>query len=46
MPAVIERVREAITLQPGWRELLGRLDAEIAPGAPAVRDALEAAGGA
>ena len=30
-------------LQPGWRELLGRLDAEIAPGAPALRAALDAA---
>ena len=39
-----ERVREAIRLQPGWRELLGRLDAEIAPGAPALREALEDAG--
>jgi uncharacterized Ntn-hydrolase superfamily protein len=46
LPTALERVREAITLQPGWRELLGRLDAEIAPGAPAVREALEAAGGA
>jgi hypothetical protein len=33
-------VREAIRLQPGWRELLGRLDPEIAPGAPALRAAL------
>jgi uncharacterized Ntn-hydrolase superfamily protein len=46
LPTALERVREAIRLQPGWRELLGRLDAEIAPGAPAVREALEAAGGA
>jgi uncharacterized Ntn-hydrolase superfamily protein len=45
LPTALERVREAIRLQPGWRELLGRLDAEIAPGAPAVRAALEAAGG-
>jgi uncharacterized Ntn-hydrolase superfamily protein len=41
MPTALERVREAIRLQPGWRELLGRLDAEIAPGAPALREALE-----
>ena len=41
LPTALERVREAIRLQPGWRELLGRLDAEIAPGAPAVREALE-----
>jgi len=46
LPTALERVREAIRLQPGWRELLGRLDAEIAPGAPAVREALEEAGGA
>jgi uncharacterized Ntn-hydrolase superfamily protein len=44
LPTALERVREAIRLQPGWRELLGRLDAEIAPGAPALREALEAAG--
>jgi uncharacterized Ntn-hydrolase superfamily protein len=46
LPTALERVREAIRLQPGWRELLRRLDAEIAPGAPAVREALEEAGGA
>ena len=44
MPTALERVREAIRLQPGWRELLGRLDSEIAPGAPAVLEALEDAG--
>ena len=42
LPTALERVREAIRLQPGWRELLGRLDAEIAPGAPAL---LRGAGG-
>jgi hypothetical protein len=31
-------VREAIRLQPGWRELLGAWTPEIAPGAPAVRE--------
>ena len=46
MPTALARVREAIRLQPGWRELLGRLDPEIAPGAPAVVQALEDAGGA
>jgi uncharacterized Ntn-hydrolase superfamily protein len=46
LPTALERVREAIRLQPGWRELLGRLDAEIAPGAPAVWEALQEAGGA
>jgi uncharacterized Ntn-hydrolase superfamily protein len=46
LPTALDRVREAIRLQPGWRELLGRLDAEIAPGAPAVREALDEADGA
>jgi hypothetical protein len=41
MPTALERVRAAIRLQPGWRELLGRLEPEIAPGAAAVRDALD-----
>jgi uncharacterized Ntn-hydrolase superfamily protein len=45
MPTALERVREAVRLQPGWRELLGRLDPEIAPGAPAVRQALADDGG-
>jgi uncharacterized Ntn-hydrolase superfamily protein len=35
-----ERVRSAIEMHSGWRDLLARLDADIAPGAPAVRDAL------
>jgi uncharacterized Ntn-hydrolase superfamily protein len=33
-------VRQAIGIHPGWRELLGRLEHEIAPGAEAVRRAL------
>ncbi|HEX5900083.1 MAG TPA: DUF1028 domain-containing protein [Solirubrobacteraceae bacterium] len=44
LPTALQRVREAIRLQPGWRELLDRLDAEIAPGAAIVLEALEAAG--
>ncbi len=44
MPTALQRVREAIRLQPGWRELLERLDAEIAPGASVVLEALEDAG--
>jgi uncharacterized Ntn-hydrolase superfamily protein len=36
----LERVREAIRLQPGWAELLERLDPEIAPAAATVREAL------
>jgi uncharacterized Ntn-hydrolase superfamily protein len=41
LPTAVDRVRAAIALQPGWRELLRRLDPEIAPGAPAVRAALD-----
>jgi uncharacterized Ntn-hydrolase superfamily protein len=37
----LDQVREAIRLQPGWRELLDRLEPEIAPGAAAVREALD-----
>ena len=33
-------VRGAIELHDGWRELLARLDPEIAPGAEPVREAL------
>ena len=36
----VGKVREAIALHPGWRDLLERLSAEIAPSAAAVRDAL------
>ncbi len=36
----LERVREAIAIQPGWSELLPRLDEEIAPGAAEVVRAL------
>jgi uncharacterized Ntn-hydrolase superfamily protein len=43
LPTALQRVREAIRLQPGWRELLDRLDGEIAPGAAVVLEALEAA---
>jgi uncharacterized Ntn-hydrolase superfamily protein len=41
LPTGLDRVRAAIALQPGWRDLLGRLSPEIAPGAAAVRAALE-----
>ena len=37
----VDQVREAIRIQPGWRELLGRLEPEIAPGAAVVLEALE-----
>ena len=36
LDAGVEQVREAIALQPTWRELLGRLPPEIAPSAAAV----------
>ena len=36
----LELVRRAIALQPGWAELLGRLEPEIAPSAAVVRAAL------
>jgi uncharacterized Ntn-hydrolase superfamily protein len=39
--AGLAQVRRAIELQPGWRELLGRLSADVAPDAPAVLAALE-----
>ena len=40
MPTALDRVRRAIELQPGWRDLLGRLEPDIAPSAQAVRAAL------
>jgi uncharacterized Ntn-hydrolase superfamily protein len=40
MDTALRRVRRAIELQPGWRDLLGRLEPEIAPSAAAVRAAL------
>src|SRR3954447_3669765 len=40
MDAALEMVRRAIELQPGWRDLLGRLSLEIAPSAAAVAAAL------
>lgn len=40
MPTALDRVRRAIELQQGWRELLGRLEADVAPSAAAVLDAL------
>ncbi len=40
MPTAIARVRRAIELRPAWRELLDRLEPDIAPAAEAVRAAL------
>ena len=40
MATALERVRAAIAMQPGWAELLERLEPEIAPSAAAVRAAL------
>jgi uncharacterized Ntn-hydrolase superfamily protein len=36
----VDRVRRAIELEPGWAELLPRLEPEIAPAAAAVRERL------
>jgi uncharacterized Ntn-hydrolase superfamily protein len=44
MDTALRRVREAIALQPGWAELLERLQPDIAPSAPAVRAALRDGG--
>jgi uncharacterized Ntn-hydrolase superfamily protein len=44
LPTALDRVRAAIAIHPGWRDLLGRLEPEIAPGAPAVSEALDARG--
>jgi uncharacterized Ntn-hydrolase superfamily protein len=38
--AGLEQVRRAIAMQPGWRELLGRLEPDVAPAAARVLDAL------
>jgi uncharacterized Ntn-hydrolase superfamily protein len=38
--AGLAQVRRAIALQPGWRELLGRLEPEVAPAAARVLEAL------
>ena len=43
MDDALAMVRRAIELQPGWAELLGRLDPEIAPGAAAVLAELQGA---
>jgi uncharacterized Ntn-hydrolase superfamily protein len=40
LATAMDRVRRAIEVNPDWRELLDRLEPEIAPGAPAVREAL------
>jgi uncharacterized Ntn-hydrolase superfamily protein len=42
MPTALAHVREAIALHPGWRDMLERLEPEIAPSAAAVREALDA----
>jgi uncharacterized Ntn-hydrolase superfamily protein len=41
LDTALDRVRRAMAVQPGWRDLLGRLSPEIAPSAAAVREALE-----
>jgi uncharacterized Ntn-hydrolase superfamily protein len=40
MPTALHRVSRAIEMQPGWAELLDRLEPDIAPSAAAVRAAL------
>ncbi len=40
MPTALTRVRRAIELRPAWRELLDRLEPDIAPAAAGVREAL------
>jgi uncharacterized Ntn-hydrolase superfamily protein len=40
MDTALARVREAIAMQPGWRDLLDRLEPDFAPSAAAVRAAL------
>jgi tetratricopeptide (TPR) repeat protein len=40
LPTALQRVERAIELQPGWGELLERLEPDVAPGAAAVRAAL------
>jgi uncharacterized Ntn-hydrolase superfamily protein len=44
LETAVERVRRAIGMQPGWRELLERLQPEIAPSAARVREALREPG--
>jgi uncharacterized Ntn-hydrolase superfamily protein len=44
LPTALDRVRAAIAVHAGWRDLLARLEPEVAPGAPAVHEALEARG--
>jgi hypothetical protein len=44
LPTGLDRVRAAIVLQPGWRDLLGRLSPDIAPGAASLLEALEGDG--
>ena len=41
MPLALERVRGAIALRPAWRDLLARLEPDVAPSAAAVRAALD-----
>jgi uncharacterized Ntn-hydrolase superfamily protein len=41
MTVALARVRAAAALNPSWYELLTRLEPDVAPAAPAVREALE-----
>jgi len=42
LDTAVARVKEAIALQPAWKQLLGRLPPEVAPSAPAVLERLRA----
>jgi uncharacterized Ntn-hydrolase superfamily protein len=39
--AGLAKVRRAVELQPGWRELLGRVSSDVVPDAQALRAALD-----
>lgn len=42
LDTAVARVKQAIAIQPGWKLLLGRLPAAVAPSAPAVLERLRA----
>jgi uncharacterized Ntn-hydrolase superfamily protein len=44
LPTALDRVRAAIAIHAGWGDLLERLQPDVAPAAPAVREALAGRG--